>query len=38
MTFWNDLLDEAEAIATGNDVERISCAHAFLEVFGDQRR
>lgn len=33
----NALLDEAEQICTGNDVERIPEARAFLQVFGDLR-
>lgn len=29
------LLEEAREICIGNDVERIPCATAFIEVFGD---
>jgi hypothetical protein len=29
------LVEEAKEICVGNDVERIPCAEAFIEVFGE---
>jgi hypothetical protein len=34
----NQLVDEAKEIRVSNDVERIPCAQAFIEVFGEDVR